>query len=320
MKIVKLSFYYNEPIFRQTPQSNGIWGDFKFIIDKNIKECDYWIVYSDFELVLEECICDPENIFFISGEAKFTSVPYCNNFISQFAKFITVQNHLKAKNIIYIQNANPWWVEKNYDEILTFSKPEKTKLISIIASNKVVSKGHRERLKFALKLKDHFGDKLDLFGRGIQTFDSKWDVISNYKFHIAIENDYCDNYVTEKFFDSILANTYPIYYGCPNLEDYIDKNVFSRIDIYNFDKSVEIIENVIQNSEKYELFEKAIIQAKLNYLNELQFFPFLVKLIIDFGKHENKSSKLNTIVSNKSFKTGFYLEKYNYYMKKFFKT
>jgi len=62
MKIVKLTYNYNWPLFRQTEKYSQIWGDYKFVIDDNLKECDYWIVYTDYNLKVEKVKCSPQNI------------------------------------------------------------------------------------------------------------------------------------------------------------------------------------------------------------------------------------------------------------------
>ena len=36
-----------------------------------------------------------------------------------------------------------------------------------------------------------------------------------YKFHIAIENWACDDYITEKFWRPLLVGSVPIYFGSP---------------------------------------------------------------------------------------------------------
>ncbi|MFX8844619.1 glycosyltransferase family 10, partial [Acinetobacter baumannii] len=82
----------------------------------------------------------------------------------------------------------------------------------------------------------------------------KWDTLADYKYHIAIENDSCDDWVTEKFFDPILAYSYPFYYGCPNIHKYISEKSFTRIDINNFNQSIEIIESIIGNDSIYNNF------------------------------------------------------------------
>lgn len=49
---------------------------------------------------------------------------------------------------------------------------------------------------------------------------TKLEVISTYKFGIGFENSIAQDYVTEKFFDPLLAGTVPVYLGAPNVEEY----------------------------------------------------------------------------------------------------
>ena len=278
MIIVKLTFNYDFPIFRQTENFSQVWENYKFVIDENLKECDFWIVYTDYNLKAEKVKCAPENIIFIPGECYHTSPKFNQNFLNQFGLIITVQRELKHKNIIYSHNANPWFVGKSYDELRTNLLSDKSKLISVVSSNKAFTAGHRKRLEFVQKLKNHFGDQLDVFGRGINDFDDKWDVLADYKYTIAIENDFCEDWVTEKYFDCIYANALPFYYGCPNLEHIVNKNSFIRINIDNFEETLLIIENAIKNNE-YEQRQEHIQIQKLKSLNEDQFFPWIVKIL-----------------------------------------
>ncbi|MFQ6601614.1 glycosyltransferase family 10 domain-containing protein [Flavobacterium sp. C3NV] len=277
MKIVKLTFNYDWPLFRQTPNFSQIWGDYKFVIDENLKECDFWIVYTDYKLQIEAVKCSPENVIFIPGECYNTSPRFTQKFLDQFAAIITVQKELKHKNIIYSHNANPWFVGKSFDELNSLETPDKTKLISVISSNKAFTEGHRKRVDFVKKLKEYFGDQLDVYGRGIADFEDKWDVLANYKYSIAIENDYCDDWVTEKFFDCLYTHTLPFYYGCPNLESIVNKESFIRINIDDFESSVKIIEEAIKQNEfgkRLDLLKKESIES----LHRDNLFPFLVNI------------------------------------------
>lgn len=289
MLTVKLTFNYDWPIFRQTPSFSGIWGDYKFIIDPNLKECDFWVVYTEYGLVKEKCICDKENILFIPGEGYNTSNKYPTKFLDQFSKILTVQRQLVGKKVKYGQNGNPWFIEKNYDELLKLKPPTKTKIISVISSNKSFTDGHQKRVEFVKKLKVYFGEKIDVYGRGINDFDKKWDVTAPYKFQIVIENDNTIDWVTEKLFDPILTYTYPIYYGCPNLNDYISEKSFTRINIDNFDESVKIIENLINDDSLYDDFQKNCNSYQKTYLNNHQFFPTIVNTL-----NEMRSKNYNT--------------------------
>lgn len=288
MKIVKLTFNYDWPLFRQTPNFSGIWGDYKFVIDDNLKECDYWVVYSEFNLKREECVCDKTNIIFIPAEGYETSPRFSKDFLKQFGRIITVQRQIKGKNVMYWQNANPWFVERSYDELINLKIPEKTKLISVVSSDKAFTEGHRRRIKFCEELKKHFGDRMDFFGRGIRDFENKWDVLAPYKYHIAIENDFLEDWVTEKFFDPLLTYTFPLYYGCPNLSKYISENSFKRIDINDCQKAINIIEIAI-NDDLYGEFITNIDEYRETALNEQQFFPMLAYFLKQLEKGNEKN-------------------------------
>lgn len=287
MKIVKLTYNYDWPIFRQTPGFSQNWGDYKFVIDENLKECDFWLIYGDYKLTEEKVICNPKNTVFIPGEAYFTSPKYGQKFLDQFALVITVQKELKHKNKVYYQNGLPWFINKTYDELNTSEVPLKSKLISVISSNKITTEGHRKRLDFLNELRKYFGDTLDVFGRGINEIDDKWDVLANYKYSISIENDFCKDYVTEKFFDSLYANTLQFYYGCPNLENYVNKKTFIRIDIDKPKESIRIIEESIKKNE-YEKRKNILLKEKIESINRDQLFPLITGF---FEKMDSTSKK-----------------------------
>lgn len=49
---------------------------------------------------------------------------------------------------------------------------------------------------------------------------SKMETMAGYKFTIAFENAVMRDYVTEKFFDPLIAGSVPIYLGAPNIDDF----------------------------------------------------------------------------------------------------
>lgn len=285
---VKLTFNYDFPILRQTPKSSGKWGNYQFIIDGSLKECDFWIVYSDYKLKNETVKCNPKNVIFMPAEAYHTSPRFSQNFLDQFGAIITVQRELKHKNIIYMHNANPWYVNKTYDELNSIKKVTKTKLISVISSDKAETRGHRKRIEFVKKLKEQFGSQIDVFGRGVNDFDDKWSVLAPYKYSIAVENDSQKDWVTEKLFDCFLAYTFPIYHGCPNLDKYVSKNSFQRIDINDFKKSAEIIENLLKNDTYSQRFNE-VVNGRNIALNKENLFPMLEKVLNTFNPDLKKT-------------------------------
>lgn len=300
MKIVKLTFPYPDwPLLRQTPNSLGIWGNFQFHInDTSIKECDYWVVFEG--LLTEETVrCDKKNIIFIAAECTTTGL-YSENFIAQFGKLITCQDRIKHNEKKLTHTANPWFVGKSYDELIANIYVAKTKNISLICSDKQFTDGHKKRYDFCMKLKDYFGNDIDLFGRNIRDFDDKWDVLADYKYSIAIENHVENNWFTEKLYDCFLAHTVPFYYGCPNIDNYFAKNSCIGIDLENFEHSKEVIEKTMNDAHKYELMLPQIIENKIKYLNNYNLFPLVTNFIENQKVRNSVSLTTNTIYKTPS--------------------
>src|SRR5262249_11178912 len=49
---------------------------------------------------------------------------------------------------------------------------------------------------------------------------SKLDIVAKYKFDLAFENAITEDYVSEKFFDPLVAGAVPVYLGAPNVETF----------------------------------------------------------------------------------------------------
>lgn len=64
--------------------------------------------------------------------------------------------------------------------------------------------------------------------------ESKLDLYSTYKFVIAFENAIAPDYVTEKFYDPLLAGTVPVYLGAPNIAAFAPGET-SFLDVMNFE-------------------------------------------------------------------------------------
>ena len=190
------------------PGGSCRWGNCEFYINSGIEVCDYWVVLYDLP-EKDSASCPPSNTIFVTGE-PISVKKYSKNFLKQFGTVITAQEHIAHPHVITTHQILPWYVHKTYDELVAMSPPEKKCLLSIVSSNKRFSKGHEQRYQFALALKSYFGDRIDLFGRGIRGFDDKWDVLAPYEYSIVIENSSSPYYVTEKLTEAFLSYTFPI--------------------------------------------------------------------------------------------------------------
>jgi len=124
----------------------------------------------------------------------------------------------------------------------------KTKLVSMIASNKTMCSEHIYRQQMIQK----FSSKCDHFGRGHRPIENKEDGLKDYCFSIVMENATYPNMFTEKITDCFMTGTIPIYYGISNIGDYFDTNGIINLDD-NFkieDLSIELYESKIKSIEK----------------------------------------------------------------------
>ena len=289
MKKIRLSFPYDWPLFRQTKGNLGEWGQYKFYLEDSEIEYDAWVVFNSLDSETEVTRCPKDRVILITPE-PYSIQLYPQKFIEQFSHVITNQNQLKHSNKIIFHTGTPWFVNKNFDELLNFKSNflKKDKKMSIITSNKLITEGHKKRFDFAMNLKKHFKDQIDLFGRGVNSFEDKWNVLEPYQFNICIENCSQDDYFTEKINDCFLAFTYPIYYGCTNLENYYDSQSFKKIDINDFKQSVEVIDKMLNDDIFYYNHLNALKLSRETYLNNYNIFPLISNFLDRIGNTKEK--------------------------------
>jgi len=102
----------------------------------------------------------------------------------------------------------------------------KTKLVSMIASDKVDCKEHLFRKKMINK----FSSQCDHYGIGYNFIKDKVDGLKDYCFSITMENATYPNMITEKITDCFMTGTIPIYYGINNIGDYFDSDGIITLD------------------------------------------------------------------------------------------
>lgn len=274
-------------MLRQTKQSKGVSlsGEYQFYVNADIKDPDFWVVRNKFVKSKMTKLVSPKNtILLLSEPYSVTAFPV--SYRKQFGTIVSCQTQVKGENVIYSHAQLPWFIGRSdrhgirndmnitYDMLRDNPFPDKTKLLSVITSAKAFTAGHQQRLKFVEQLKKHFGDKVDVYGRGIRDFDDKWNVLAPYKYHIAIENSSSKHYWTEKLSDCYLTGTFPVYYGCKNIDEYFPDGAYARIDINNPHEAIKIIESVIEDGmwdkRQDELKEaKKLTLDKYNIIEEI---------------------------------------------------
>lgn len=243
MKHVRISCSSDDPILRQTSGHSGLWNNVQFHVDSGDRPkfdgtFDHWIVFEGVRFV-SKVACAGETIF-VPWEPQPIKV-YNPKFLSQFDRILTSRPDIIHPNITRSHPLLPWWIGTSgghglktstldYDFFSDFRGLQKRAFVSCICSDKQLTDGHRKRLEFVLRLKELLGERLVIFGHGFNECPDKWDAISPFQYHLALENCSATDYWTEKVADAFLGNSFLFYWGCPNLSDFFPTESFSEVD------------------------------------------------------------------------------------------
>lgn len=270
-----------------TPNNDGIVDDFQFFVNTDLRECDFWIVRGSIQPQFSLVKCPRENVIFLLDEA-YEAAEFPSIFLNQFAKVIGPK---KVKHANYVKHHEmfPWlFLNKSFSFLSQNSNLAKSKEICIITSDATWLQGHKERFAFVNKLIGHFKDRIDIYGRGFNSFDCKYEILKNYKYSVCIENSNLPDYFTEKINECYLTDVFPIYFGCTNIQEYYHPDSFLQIDISDFKKSIEMIECALETN----LWEKnldLIRQMKYRYLAKYH-LPIGLVTILKIRDSSNKKS------------------------------
>ena len=292
MKNKILASFYNPmekdlPVFfRQTVEGKGVLQNIKFT--SNDQDADIQIVGTWIDEIDD---IKGKKIIYLQQEPPEVRLP--NNNILDYANLaispFDIEHDVKQliappvlqwtydinaeiqqnKGHVYSKTTNT----NNLENILYKDLPKKEKLCSMIVSTKSFLQGHKDRLLFAADIMDHFKNKIDYFGFGVNELKNKRDAIDPYIFSIAIENSQHENYWTEKIADVFLGHTMPIYHGCNNIDNFFPKESLIKINFYNKDEAIAQIEKCLDNPEKF--YNSSVADARRKVLLEYNMFKVL---------------------------------------------
>jgi len=201
-----------------------------------------------------------------------------DTYIFGFDKKNYNQNCIESLSYTFYGGRGPWIDTFDYwsYESLNKIQPIKTKKISSSITKLNFGYGNNclysKRVNLLNNILDL--DYIDFYGFG-NTSPKKSDAVENYKFNIAIENSFEKNWVTEKFYDAILSETIPIYFGCENIKEIYPEDGYILIeDICDHTSVKKLLDTISKNyvdiyNEKIDGLKK-IKQKYFNQNNLLQ--------------------------------------------------
>jgi hypothetical protein len=176
----------------------------------------------------------------------------------------------------WIDNESDW----NYKKSLEYNSTVKTKNISSIVSTLDANTNQSVECTYANRhaLVEYLVPRspfVDFYcgwtGHNHTKPDpQKLKAVEDYKFCLAIENQYIKNWITEKFYDSIITNTIPIYYGCLNIKQIYPEDGYILLDNVT---DVNYVHDMLRyiNANAAEIYHQklpGLLEIKRRYFEE----------------------------------------------------
>ena len=168
------------------------------------------------------------------------------------------------------------WIEWD-----TFN-PDKQRVCSFNTSDKGYAPGHelRQQIYAGLEGADDLNGFSVVKHRSPPRTPNKNYLFETAKYHIVVENEQRDNWITEKLIDCFASKTIPIYWGASNIGEYFNtdgmiifnnieelKDILDNLDEKFYDDRVEIIEENYERSKQYWDFHARVRKTIEGYID-----------------------------------------------------
>ena len=239
------------PLGRPERLTNKTLGD--------MKPCDHLIIYPTTAAHFRPTFGTQAHVSMMLVEPKAIHLRHFNRLrwtYRRFYRILSAQEELlgEISNGCFFPFGSTWVLDwKDLDT-------SKSANISLIASLKRDHEGHKLRHEIA-EWSINQGVDLELVGGGYKPFGRKAEGLAQYRFSVVIENVREKNYFTEKLIDAILCNTIPIYWGCPNIDRFLDtkgmiicdsidelKEAICSVDIGVFENKLPLLQAIRQKA------------------------------------------------------------------------
>jgi len=186
------------------------------------------------------------------------------------------------------------YIPPDFGELSRKPVPEKEpgKILNAFISSHMNKSGRVQYLMRMMSVLDiHSYGKLipNMPAGGDNGHDFKLETISKYKFTIAFENAIARDYVTEKFYDPLIAGSVPVYLGAPNISEFAPgENCF--IDASEWESPESLARYLLEVSRddglygSYFEWKTEPFPPEFNRLLELQKVHLFVRLCRKLGE------------------------------------
>ncbi len=265
----------------------------QFFVNADVDSADVWFVMEQPDADDLHCRVPASGVFFLTAETAFPTGYFMDSparldYLRQFARVFTCHD-VYLDSVTYDLPFLPWMVNANHGPSVTapherdlsflqaLQNLDKPRSLSVFCSTQTLTATHRLRLRFVERLKEHFGDRLDWYGNGVNSVAEKWDGRAPYRYTIVLENQASPHVITEKLMDAFLALAYPIYWGAPDVAEFFDPASLTTIDIKDLHGSIARIETILQE-DPYPRVSTAIRDSRDRVLTDYHLYRRLARI------------------------------------------
>jgi alpha(1,3/1,4) fucosyltransferase len=318
-------YYENNRLFSAEYNRNGLLDPYNYLLDKFSKEYIFYTIDQvkdintldvviferiDFKYLFKLLITNKNCVkILIPWEpevvVRFHSINFLKK-VSSYFDYVLTWNDDLVDNKKFFKFHFPVNLENNIKDIPTESSFNQKRLITQISSN-LVSKHPLElysyRKNLILQLSSLIPNEFDFYGHGWGDLNlpnykgvaiDKFVTLSNYKYSLCLENmKDTRGYITEKIFDCFKSSVVPIYLGASNIESYILRDTYIKIDPNtSIEKLIFTLDEINYTSWK-NYIQKAKTFLTSDNTNKFSTQSY-AKLLVDFfNRSKNNSSQLD---------------------------
>ena len=313
----------NIDIFNFTNTSDNVFNNKKYYINTHVDSPDFWFVNENlYKRNHEEVKIDKKNIIFIGSETIYKEDYFLKN---SKIKFLNQFDSIFSPKSIYLDESEntppflPWTLRgspyfKYQESDIEYYEnlyPTKNKKMSVYSSAKDITDHQKLRVNFLNILQNRFDEDIDFFGGNFNETKTKETGILNYKYHIVIENNIYKNIISEKILDSYLGLSYPLYSGGSNLEEFFPKDSFTKLDLNDFNESIQKIEYILEN-DFYDKKVEVLKNARNIVLKDFNLIYRIDEIVENKLLLPENLKKIERIYSKKHFENKSFLAKLSF--------
>lgn len=262
-------------------------GDCIFAVDARLDEYDWLLVYDEVPDTplntgrpgLERLACPRERTILVTAEPPSIKL-YAPGYLAQFGHVLTTHPQSIVRHPGYRVGLGTflWFYSRPYGEFMRQKAFPKTQGLSVVCSSKAMKHTrHYDRLQLVRAVSRTIPE-LQWFGHGVRPIGDKAEALTDFRYHLAIENHIAPHHWTEKLSDAFLAACLPFYAGDPAIFDVFPEDSLIPLSIDDPERACAIIREAIDGNE-YERRLPAILEARRLVLTRYNVWAQAQKLI-----------------------------------------